>query len=81
MLIFAHHKSLNKGGGGSKAAPVHKLLKSIFPLWKQVGCPRWDINLSWEGHYSGKMRRYVACIVFADAKSIMMKEGGRKEDK
>ncbi len=33
--------------------------KSISPQWKQLGWPRWDINLSWEGHHSGKMRKKI----------------------
>ncbi len=55
-INFAYHKNHIMGEGDRIAEPVHELLKSIFPQWKQLGQPRWDINLSWKGPYSGKMK-------------------------
>ncbi len=44
------------GGGGRIAEPVHKLVESIFLQWRQLGWPRWDMNLSWEGTYPTKIK-------------------------
>ncbi len=62
---------------GRIAAPVHKLWKSVLPQWKLLGWPRWDINLSWEGHFSGKMRTKIGWMFFAHHKNLIMGEGGR----
>ncbi len=76
-VFFAHHKNLIMGEGGRIAAPVHKLWNSILPQWKQLGWPRWDINLSWKGPYSGKMRTKIGWVFFAHHKNLIMGEGGR----
>ncbi len=71
-VFLAHHKNLIFWEGGRIAATVHKLWKSVFPKWKQLGWPRWDINLSWEGHYSGKMRLKIGWEFFAHHKNLIM---------
>ncbi len=38
---------------------------------------RWDINLSWEGPHSGKMRTKIKWMFFAHHKNLIMGDGGR----
>ncbi len=38
----------------------------------EAGRPRWDINLSWKGPHSGKMRTKMGWIFFAHNKKLFM---------
>ncbi len=74
---MAHHKNLLWGEGGRIAAQYINFENPYCHKWKLLDWHKWDLNLSSERHFLGKIGAKIGWMLLAHHKNLIMGEGGR----